>query len=358
MPLHSGSCPKWLFSRMTALTGEISEIIVNEHSQDEFLRRISNPFFFQALGCLAGYDWHSSGLTTTLTAALKESLNKKDLGLKIAGGKGAASQKTPWEIEKFSSSFNLTENKIKRLIHASRISAKVDNAVLQDAYQLYHHAFVFTEKGKWAVIQQGMNENNQLARRYHWLSDLITDFVEEPHQAICGEKEKEVLDLTAKQSKETRKISLDLVKDNPGHLYSYFSKQTSLNEFFPKFKRLRMTARHWIKEIDLTENDRRILEKAYQLQPENYEELISLKGMGPKKIRALALISNLIYGSEISWRDPVKYSFGHGGKDGTPFPVDKQIYDHSIKFLKEVVNQTELKGKEGVLKKLNFFLKD
>lgn len=355
LPLHEGSCPKWLFSRMKKLSGAISEIIINEYSPQEFLRRLSNPYFFQGFGCVVGFDFHSSGLTTTLTGALKESLNSLNLGLRVAGGKGQTSRKTPQEIE--NSSLSIT--KIKKLQYASKISAKVDNSLVQDGYQLYHHSFFFDEKGNYAIIQQGMNQINQYARRYHWLSDHLTSFIEEPHSAICCDQTNTTLNLTSKQSRETRKISLDLIQDNPQHLYKYFQKQTTLTEFLPNFKRLNMTARHWIKEIDLTPQDKAILQKAYELQPQNYEELVSLKGMGPKKIRALALISDLLYGSQASWQDPVKYSFAHGGKDGTPFPVDKNVYDHSLQTLKQALKNAKLGDKEKLdaIRRLKNFLK-
>ncbi|HLD88808.1 MAG TPA: DUF763 domain-containing protein, partial [Candidatus Nanoarchaeia archaeon] len=191
---------------------------------------------------------------------------------------------------------------------------------------------------------------NNFARRYHWLSDSIVDFVEEPHSAICCDSTGETLDLTARQSCETRNISVDLINDNPQHIFKFFEEQKSLLDFFCNKKNskktLMMPARHWIQEIDLTQKDREILNKAYELQPKNYEELISLKGMGAKKLRALALISDLVYGSEASWKDPVKYSFSHGGKDGTPFPVDKPVFDNSINFLKDALESAKIGNDE------------
>jgi len=352
LPLHYGSCPKWLFEKMKSLAGIISEVIVYEYGQEEYLKRLSNPFFFQALGCVLSFDWHSSGLTTTVCGALKESLNKLDLGIKIAGGKGKASRKTMEEIE--SNDFSLSDKEIEKLKYASKMSARVDNNCVQDGYQLYHHSFIFTEKGKWVVIQQGMNVN--YARRYHWVSDNLNSFVEEPHFAVCGDKKEEnVLDMTCKENEQARKASVDLVKDNPNHLKKYFTSQRILSDFcngitFPKH--------HPISLKDIGENGMKVLQKAYEIQPENYEELVALKGMGPKKIRALALISNLVFGTEIKWKDPVKYTFTHGGKDGFPYPVDRETYNNSILTLKEAIEQAKLDNKEKInaVKRLGIFL--
>ncbi|HID72132.1 MAG TPA: DUF763 domain-containing protein [Thermoplasmata archaeon] len=351
LPLHHGKAPKWLFVRMVKLAGTITEVILDEYGLDEFLRRISNPFWFQSFGCVLGFDWHSSGLTTTVCGALKEAQKEKENGLFILGGKGRVSR----EISEKLNTMNLNTQKIEGLKKVSRLSAKVDNAVLQDGYRIYHHVLFFTEKGKWAVVQQGMNEN--WARRYHWLDENIkTDFVNEPHAAICSElkaAEGGVLNLTARECEETRKTSVDLVKDNPIHLKSFFkgNRQMSLDEFLSitDLKRpevLNLPAHHHISEIDLTERDFKVLKEVYEFQPENYQELISFKGMGPKRIRALALVSNIIHGTSLSWRDPAKYSFAHGGKDGIPYPVDRETYDHTIEMLRETIYKARLEEKE------------
>ncbi|MCD6575546.1 MAG: DUF763 domain-containing protein [Nanoarchaeota archaeon] len=335
LPLHYGKAPRWLFDRMTKLSGEIAEIIVDEYGQDEFLRRLSDPFWFQAFGCVLGFDWHSSGLTTTVLGALKVSLNEKNLGIQVAGGKGATSRKTPNEIE--NTQFNLSTKKIEKLVKASKLSAKVDNSLIQDGFQLYHHNFIFTEKGKWTVIQQGMN--NSWARRYHWLSEDVKTFVEEPHSAIISDMKKEkVLNLTAKESKETRQATLDLVN----------SKDI-----------LTLPKRHEILKKDLSPRAMKVVNLIYEFQPKNYEELISIKGVGPKTIRALTLISDLIYGTKASWRDPVKYSFAHGGKDGIPYPVDRPIYDKNIQILKDAIENAKVGKKEKLLafKRLSAFIR-
>jgi len=301
------------------------------------LKRISDPFFFQSFGCLIGFDFHSSGLTTTVCGALKEALNKTNVGVFVAGGKGAASLKTPLEIAQS----DISTAKIEKLQYASRMAAKVDNALIQDGFQLYHHCFFFTEKGSWSVIQQGMNLSSGYARRYHWLSDNIASFVYEPHSAICCDKRYEgVLDMTSRDSSEAQKISVDIVKENPANISV-----------------LNMKREHTLSPLDLTKRDLKMLKKAYELQPENYEELVAIRGVGPKSIRALALISELVYGKPASWKDPAKFSFAHGGKDGFPYPVDRANYDKSIEILKRAIEEAKTGEKERIqaIKRLKDF---
>ncbi len=315
LPLHGGRCPPWLFSRMKLLGGAIAEIIVHEYGRKELLKRISDPFFFQALGCTLGFDWHSSGLTTTVCGALKEAI-KTEFGIAVCGGKGKVSKRTPNEIQKLADVFSLSSRKIEFLKYASKMTAKVDNACVQDGYQLYHHVFVLSEDGDWAVVQQGMHE--QLARRYHWLSEGVQSFVEEPHSGIVGDRrEKVVLDMTARESDEARKSSLDFVRDNPKRLGSYVreAEQRSLDEYLmhsPKVRTLIMPTQHTISEF--TDRTMTALLKAYEFQPESYEELVAIGGIGPKAVRALALVSDLIYGKSPSWEDPARFSFAHGEK--------------------------------------------
>ena len=346
LPLHSGKAPPWLFKRMVRLAGAISSALVYEYGNDEFLRRISNPYWFQALSCVIGFDWHSSGTTTTTCGALKESVNKLNLGIRVAGGKGKTSRKTPDEIG--DSDLGLSTENINRLVYSSKLSAKVDTSLIQDGYQLYHHCLMFTEKGKWAVIQQGMDEISGYARRYHWLSDNVKAFVEEPHNAICCDKKnEETLDMTAKESMESRKISLDIINDDISHITKYFNKsiQKTIGDFSDKkLIEFSMTPRHAM--IDMNKRNIETLRKAHEFQPGTYEELVAIKGIGPKSIRALALISGLVYGKQASWKDPVKYSFAHGGKDGFPYPVDKEAYDRSILTLMEAVEMAKIGEKD------------
>lgn len=360
LPLHGGRCPPWLFSRMKRLGGAIAEIIVHEYGRQEFLRRMSDPFFFQALGCTLGFDWHSSGLTTTVCGALKEAIKAEGLGIAVCGGKGKISKRTPNEIQKLADVFSLSSQKVESLRYASKMVAKIDNACVQDGYQLYHHVFVLSEDGDWAVVQQGMHE--QLARRYHWLSEGVHSFVEEPHSGIVGDRREEVvLDMTARESEETRKASVDLVKDNPKRLLPYVreAEQRSLDEYFercPQVMKLVMPTSHAITK--LTKQTAVALQKAYEIQPQNYEELVAIRGIGPKAVRALALVSDLIYGKPPSWKDPVKFAFCVGGKDGVPYPIDRKTYQKTIEILESATQVAKVGQKEklNAVRRLHEFL--
>ncbi len=308
LPLHGGKAPRWLFNRMKKLAGSISKIIIDEYGEREFLSRISDPYWFQAFACVLGYDWHSSGTTTVTTAALKEAL--KD-SIMVAGGKGKTALKTPEEIRKIAEDFNLSESKENKLIEASRMVAKVDNSAVQDGFKLYHHSMFITEKGHWAIIQQGMKDN--YARRYHWI-DEINSFVDEPHSGIASDIKTRTLDLTSKENKKVREKTVDAV-----------------------YEVLQMPARHEILPFDI--RDKKIFQKIAEAEPKRFEELLKIKGVGEKTIRALALISEVIYGEKISWKDPAKFSFAHGGKDGIPYPVNRRTYDKSIEILEQAVRE-------------------
>ena len=355
LPLHTGHCPKWLFEKMVKLSGAIAEAIVLEFGKDEFLRRLSNPYFFQSLGCVIGFDWHSSGLTTTVCGALKEAIKPEDLGIAILGGKGKASRKTPQEIENLSEIFSLKTKTLEKLKYASKMSAKVDNTAIQDGYQLYHHVFIVSEEGKWAVIQQGMSNETNYARRYHWLSENVRSYVNEPHTAICCDfRKNKTLNMTAKESEESRKASVDIVKDNPKHIEKFFTRQKKLTDY--SLRSLKMQKSHFI--INMNRINMETLRKAYEIQPKNYEELLSIKGIGPKTIRALALIGQIVYGAEPSWKDPAKFSFAHGGKDRIPYPVDKKTYEKSIEILKIGIQEAKIGNREKIaaIKRLGNFL--
>ena len=348
LPLHGGRCPRWLFSKMVKLSKEISETIILEFGKDEFLRRISDPFFFQSFGCVVGFDWHSSGLTTTLTGALKEAINIEEHGIAICGGKGRTSRKTLDELEEVGQTFSFSSAKIERLKYTSKIVAKVDSTAIQSGYQLYHHVFFVDEKGKWAVVQQGMNPVNRYARRYHWLSDEVRSFVVEPNSAIVGDNiEKAVLNLTSSKSIETQKTMTDISKENPQKIQNMLqelhdrSSTTLMDWINPSIKKLEVSHLVMPRNIDW-ETVRQLNDK----QPSNFEEVLMTNRVGPNTVRALALISNLIYGTQIDWRDPVKYSFCVGGKDGVPFPIDRQAYSNSIKFLKEAIESTKIAKEE------------
>ncbi|MCD4767031.1 MAG: DUF763 domain-containing protein [Methanosarcinales archaeon] len=370
LPLHGGAAPRWLFNRMVKLSGGICDAILLDFGPDEMLRRLSDPYWFQAFSCVLGFDWHSSGTTTTTCGALKIALDPQEHGIKVCGGKGRTSRKTLDEIEQTAEVFNLSTPDIEQLKYSSRMSAKVDNSLIQDDYSLYHHCLVFDEKGDWTVIQQGMNDS--YARRYQWLSEGVKSFVEEPHSGIASDDIKpDVLDMTARESYKTQEVSLDLILDGPEHLRQYFGKknQTRLDDFTGsrlddirgrRVDELSLPPRHHIIDMDITEKGMKVLKEAYELQPSSYEELVSLRGMGPQKIRALALVSDLVYGTRPSWRDPVKYSFAHGGKDGFPFPVDRDTYDKSISTLKDAVESARLgeKDKQNAIRRLSQFISD
>ncbi|KXA90133.1 hypothetical protein AKJ57_04420 [candidate division MSBL1 archaeon SCGC-AAA259A05] len=360
LPLHGGKAPPWLVGRMKKLAKPIIRIIVDDYGRDEFLRRLSDPYWFQSLGCVLGYDWHSSGLTTVTTGVLKEAISSMDAGISAAGGKGKISLKTPDEIENFSKKFGFSDDKTESMKYASKMSAKVDNTAIQAGAPLYHHAFFASEDGEWAVIQQGMDTENKVARRFHWISEGVDDFVEEPHEAILAQMKKDrVLDLTAKTSEECRKTSTDLIKDNPKEIKRDFQsllpeKQKSLKEWMPELKR----ADRKIKILNLPERlNWNALERAHELQPENFEKLLNIRGIGPATTRGLALVSEIIHGDSASWDDPAKYSYAFGGKDGVPYPVNRVAMDKAHRTLKSAIEEAEL-GKEeklNAIKRLESF---
>jgi len=333
LPLHYGKAPRWLFERMTRLAREITIAIVADYGPEEMLRRMSHPYWFQAFGCVLGFDWHSSGVTTTLCGALKEGVKgiERELGLFVAGGKGATSRRTPSEIEVWGDRLSLEP---APLVYASRMSAKVDNSAVQDGYQLYHHSFLFTAKGSWAVVQQGMNDSNRYARRYHWLGETVANFVNEPHSAIASQARGTTLNLVAEESQSARiTVSEIAVNENP---------QVVLADL-KKLKTLSLPAHHPIGVSDLhPESISRILLSVYERQPQGFEQLLGLPGVGAKTLRALSLIAELVHGVAPSYRDPARYSFAHGGKDGYPYPVDKETYDKSIELLARAVHRTKL----------------
>ncbi len=362
LPLHGGKAPRWLFERMVKLSKQIVQVLILEYGRDVFLARLSDPYWFQALSCVLGYDWHSSGTTTVTCAALKEAIDPEQYGFALLGGKGKASRNTPMQIEKIAPLFNLPTPSIKSLQYASKIAAKIDNAAIQDYYSLYHHVFFFTESGTWGVIQQGMNEKNHYARRYHWFSKDVKRFTCEPHTKIAGDQyEQHVLDMTDTQSQKTQQISIDLINDHPSHLYHDWnrlildSSQRTLYDWH--------TTEHHQVQLNNLKMPRTInwkkMKELYEFQPKNYEDFLCFNGVGSNTIRALALIAELIYGEPPSWKDPIKYSFTVGGKDGVPFPVDTNAMDESIQHIKETIQQTNLGSKERLiaLRRLQRFCK-
>jgi hypothetical protein len=360
LPLHGGKAPRWLFNRMVALSKGIIEVMVLEYGKEEFLKRLSNPFWFQSLSCVLGYDWHSSGTTTVTCGALKEALDPTEHGLAIAGGKGKASRKTPQQIEEIGNTYNFSSSKIDKLKYSSKIVAKVDNTAIQDGHQLYHHVFLITENGKWAVIQQGMNDVTGYARRYHWFSDQVNNFVCEPHNAIFGEKNKPtVLNMVSKKSDSTQKICVDLVNDHPRHLKNDWAKLTIISSQKTLDNWKKPGKNDFVECLDMPRSINWIkMKEIYDFQPKNYEDLLAIRGVGPNTVRALALISDLIYGEKPSWQDPVKYSFTVGGKDGVPFPVDRRAMDESTDILKSGIDQARIGNRDKLhaIKRLNTYV--
>ena len=338
LPLHGGRAPAWLFSRMVRLAREITANIVQEYGSEEVLRRLSDPFWFQALGCVLGFDWHSSGVTTTVTGALKEGLRgtEKDLGIYAGGGKGAVSRRTPGEILAFCDRLSIDP---APLVYASRMSAKVDSAAVQDGYQLYHHAFFFTPGGAWCVVQQGMNDTDGMARRYHWLASRLRSFVNEPHAAVCAEQQVATLNLVAEESEPVRDASAVLAREKPGVVLDALKERPLLS----------MPRRHAVLLADVNpQHLDRILLKTYERAPENFETLLGMEGVGARTLRALALASEIIYGTPASMRDPARFSFAHGGKDGFPYPVDVETYDKTVEVLRSAVNKANIDRSERV----------
>jgi len=358
--LDYGTCPKWLFERMVKLGSQVVEIIVKEYGPEEFVKRIADPVWFQSLGTVLAFDWNASGLTTILTAALKEAIRgkEKSLGLFICGGKGKTSRKTPDEIMRWGSVLALPGNQVNNLVYNSRMSAKVDSCLIQDGFQIYHHSFFFTKKGTWAVVQQGMNTINQTARRYHWYSDNVKDLVCEPHSGIISQIKVPTLNLVAKESTDNRKISTELVQGSFKGLIKDIEILSKHSSELHQMLRLRIKDRqytflnledkefydHPVLEENFLENAylKKILYKLCEQKPSNYENLLSQEGVGPKTIRALSLVAEVIYGAKPSYEDPARYSFAHGGKDRTPYPIDRKTYDTSIEFFKKLVNKLKV----------------
>ncbi len=308
-------------------------MMVAELGHREFLMRLSDPYWFQALGCVLGFDWHSSGITTTVTGALREGLRgiEAELGLFLAGGKGVASRKTPEQIRHHAEQCSISA---EPLVYASRMSAKVDSTAVQDGYQIYHHAFVFTSTGLWAVIQQGMNTDRGLARRYHWLGETVQHLTVEPHAAVCCDmRGQPVLNLVANESGDTRAACGAISREHPDGVIADLSRLKALN----------LPMRHKVCVRDIEEKRlHRVLIKTYENQPADFENLLGIVGVGPKTIRALSLLSELLYSAPPSYSDPARFSFAHGGKDGTPYPVDVATYDKTIDVLRKAVNTAKV----------------
>lgn len=359
--LDTGKCPRWLFERMVKLGREMTQVLVDEYGTNEYVRRLADPVWFQSLGTVLAFDWNASGLTTILTAALKEAIRgqEKELGIFICGGKGKTSRKTPDEILGWGEKLSLQSAVVNNLVYNSKMSAKVDSSLVQDGFGIYHHSFIFSRDGHWTVVQQGMNTENATARRYHWYSEYVDDFVDEPHSAIASQSfEKSVLNMTAHKSLENRSISTDLtggsyeslmhdieiIRKHASSLSRMVKARSGTDELTlleladVEFRHHPVEAENFSKSKYLE----KILAKLSDQKPKTYEALLATEGVGPKTIRALALVAEVIYGADPSYEDPARYSFAHGGKDATPYPVDRPTYDVTIATLQAAVAKSRI----------------
>lgn len=335
LPLHGGRVPPWLATRMTELGTAIAEHIVLESGPSEFLTRLSDPFWFQAFGCVMGMDWHSSGITTSVMGALKRGLNSRfsELGLAVCGGRGRHSVRTPDELRAFSMKTGLDGDALAR---TSRLTARVDNNAVVDGFQLYLHSFVVTKAGEWAVVQQGMNPGNHLARRYHWHSTTVRDFVSDPHTAILGKPQGTILNLVDARAAKAQRALLMIAKE---------PVETSLQEA----RKLTMPAHHDVraKDVDLKRLGA-VLAVAHERELRDFASLLLVEGLGPRTLQSLALIAEVVHGAPSRFSDPARFSFAHGGKDGHPFPVPLKTYDESLAILRRSLEAARLGHTEKV----------
>ena len=342
LALLGGSIPSWLFERMVKLSLPIVESIVMEYGKKELLSRLSDPFWFQSFGSVIGMDWNSSGVTTAVMSALKKSLNPhaKELGIFVCGGKGKDSLQTPTELMRIGDRTGINGNELAQY---SRLTAKIDSSAIQDGFQVYMHYFVVSDQADWAVIQQGMKTETSRARRYHWSSEKITSFICEPHTAICGDFQGEILNLVDKNAQPVQSALLEIVNAHPDNILK-------------EIKRLQMPSYRDIQAKDV--NLKRlgsILWLAQEVPTDSFEELLLLKGLGPRTLQSLALVSEVIHGTPSRFTDPARFSFAHGGKGAKPFPVPIHVYDETIQILTHAVEKAKmgLTDKQTAIKKLH-----
>jgi hypothetical protein len=341
LPLHYGKVPPWLYERMSKLGGAIIEAIVAEYGKQEVLARLSDPLWFQSLGAVLGMDWHSSGITTSVMGALKKAVNpvSKELGIYFCGGRGKHSRQTPVELLAIADKTGVDGNE---LVTASRLSAKIDNTAIQDGFQIYLHTFVLTDTGTWAVIQQGMNEGARMARRYHWHSAHVRSFVEEPHTSVIGVNQGQILNLTHKLALDTKKGILALTNEDPGKMLR-------------EVKHIKLPSHH---DVQLNDVDIKrlgtILALANNSDLRNFESLLLLNGLGPKTLRSLTMVSEVIHGTPSRFEDPARFSFAHGGKDRQPYAVETKVYDKTICVMENALRKAKIgqNDKQKAIKRL------
>lgn len=359
LPLHGGRVPYWLGARMARLGAVIAQAVIHEYGRDEFLRRLAHPFWFQSFGAVMGMDWHSSGITTSVIGALKRGLEpiEQELGVHVCGGRGKHSRQTPHELVTIGERVGFNGGELAKV---SRLVAKVDSAAVQDGFDLYLHGFIVTDDVKWVVVQQGMNGDRRQARRYHWLSEGVGDFVNEPHAAIEGVSHGEIVNLTDRRAANSRDAQLDLLKSlgpdgitkEAGTLIGV-SKKVSTQPILPH---LIMPAHHDVRPSDLVMRRLRgSLAAAADCGPRDFPELLLVPGVGARTVRALALVAEVVHGAPCRFSDPARFSLAHGGKDRHPFPVPLRVYDETIRTLKTAVQNARLGRQEelGALKRLD-----
>jgi uncharacterized protein len=347
LPLHHGRVPKWLALRMSRLGAVMSEAIIHHYGRDELLRRLANPFWFQAFGAVMGMDWHSSGMTTSVLAALKSGLTplESELGVHVCGGRGKHGRNTPGELIDIGERVGLDG---AALANTSRLIAKVDSAAVQDGFDLYLHGFIVADDGKWVVVQQGMNPGMRQARRYHWLSEGLESFVEAPHAAIEGRAQGDIINLTDRRAAPSRRAQLDLLHrlgpDAIAHRFSTLAAQGAANGPPDQLTlHLIMPAHHAIRPGDVIAHRLRgALAAAAKVGPKDFRDLLLTPGVGARTVRALALVAEVVHGAPFRFSDPARFSFAHGGKDGHPFPVPLSVYDETIRVLKSAVRKAKL----------------
>lgn len=333
LPLHNGYVPIWLAERMAKLGLAVVENIVIDYGKDEVLRRLSDPFWFQSLGAVMGMDWHSSGITTSVLGALKRAINphSKELGIYFCGGKGKYSRQTPSELISIGERTGLDGYELARY---SKLSAKVDNTAIQDGFQLYIHSFIVSDTGKWAVVQQGMSNTSSTARRYHWHCEQMTSFVNDPHTFIYGKNNGYILNMTDTQADTSRNGVMQIAAEHPDRMLT-------------EIRKLVMPDHHDVrsKDIDLKRLGT-VLWLAHEKRPKDFEDLLLLEGLGPRTLQSLALVSEVVHGTPSRFKDPARFSFAHGGKDGHPFPVPTKVYDETIGVLQTAIHKAKLGNSE------------
>ncbi len=334
LPLHGGRVPQWLAERMTRLGTAITEAIILDYGSSAFLSRLSDPFWFQAFGAVMGMDWHSSGITTSVMGALKRGLapRAEELGIYICGGRGRFSRNTPHELRALAERHGFDG---EGLVRTSRLTARIDNNAIADGFQIYLHSFILTKQGEWSVVQQGLNDRSGMARRYHWHSAAVRDFVAEPHTGIVGDNQGTIMNLVDSEARPAQTALLEIARETP---------EKTLNSA----RHLRMPAHHDVRvaDVDLKRLGA-VLAVAYERDLHDFAELLLVEKLGPRTLQSLALVAEVVHGAPSRFTDPARFSFAHGGKDRHPFPVPLKTYDESLNFLRNALDRARVGIRSG-----------